>query len=195
MFDRLTGKILEHSVTEVVLDVNGVGYALTVPLSTSNALPREGEVTLLAYLYVREDQLRLFGFLTEDERRLFKMLIGVSGIGPSIALAVLSGASVSQFRNAVECSDCAYLSRIKGIGKKTAERIIVDLRTSIQAVGVEGLAATGGKDQMCIDAALALQSLGYTRGSARSAVEKALKSLDPDSVSTENLVRTALKFA
>ena len=195
MFDRLTGIIVELSITEIVLDVNGVGYSLTVPISTSNALPSGGEVTLLAHLHVREDQLRLFGFLTEDERKLFRMLIGVSGIGPSIALAVLSGSSVPQFRSSVECGDCAGISKIKGIGKKTAERIIVDLRTSIQAVGAGETPAAGAKEQICLDAALALQSLGYTRNSARSAVEKALKTLDPDSVSTENLVRAALKFA
>lgn len=195
MYDRLTGSVVEHSLTEVVLDVGGVGYRLTVPLSTSNAVPSSGSATLLAHLHVREDQLRLFGFATETERRLFRMLIGVSGIGPSIALAVLSGSPVEQFKNAVECSDCGYLSMIKGIGRKTAERIIVDLRESIKTIEVEGAPLVSRRDQMCLDAALALQSLGYTRGAAEKAVQKALAGLADAEATTEDLVRAALKFA
>jgi Holliday junction DNA helicase RuvA len=182
-------------VTEVVLDVNGVGYHLTVPLSTSNSLASDGAVSLLTHLYVREDQMRLFGFATETERRIFRMLIGVSGIGPSIALAVLSGSTVEQFKNAVECGDCAFLSRIKGIGRRTAERIVVDLRERIMAVEVEGAPAVSERDQICRDAALALQSLGYSRGAAEKAVQKALTGLGEAGATTEDLVRAALKFA
>jgi len=195
MYDRLTGTVIERSLTQVVLDVRGVGYALTVPISTSNSLPEAGDVTLLTHLYVREDQLRLFGFASHAERNLFKMLIGVSGIGPSIALAVLSGSSVGAFRNAVECSDCAFLSRIKGIGRKTAERIIVDLREQIKVIELEGEPVLSEQDQISLDAALALQSLGYTRGAARKAVQKAVSKLGDQTISTENLVRAALKFA
>lgn len=195
MYDRLTGTVIERSLTQVVLDVHGVGYALTVPISTSNSLPEAGDVTLLTHLYVREDQLRLFGFASHAERNLFKMLIGVSGIGPSIALAILSGSSVGAFRSAVECSDCAFLSRIKGIGRKTAERIIFDLREPIKTIELEGEPVLSERDQMSLDASLALQSLGYSRSAAEKAVTKALAELGDDGVSTENLVRAALKFA
>ncbi len=195
MYDRLTGTVIERSLTQVVLDVGGVGFALTVPISTANSLPQTGAVTLLAHLYVREDQLRLFGFATQAERRLFRMLIGVSGIGPSIALAVLSGSTVRAFRSAVESSDCAFLSRIKGIGRKTAERIIVDLREPIKAIELEGEPLLSERDQMSLDAARALQSLGYSRSAAEKAVSNALTELADESVSTENLVRAALKFA
>jgi Holliday junction DNA helicase RuvA len=196
MYDRLTGTILELSLTEVILDVNGVGYRLTVPLSTSNALPSEGNATLLTHLHVREDQLRLFGFATPGERRLFRMLIGISGIGPAIALAVLSGSNVGEFKKAVECGDCAFLSCIKGIGRKTAERIVFDLRQSIREIEIEGAPVTvSRRDQMCIDAALALATLGYSRGSAEKAVQKALAGLGGDGVTTEKLVLAALKFA
>jgi len=196
MYDRLTGTIIERYLTEVILDVNGVGYKLTVPLSTSNSLPSAGNATLLTHLHVREDQLRLFGFMTRTERRLFRMLIGVSGIGPSIALAVLSGSAVGDFKQAVECGDCAFLSRIKGIGRKTAERIVFDLRQPIKEIEIEGVPLTvSRRDQMCIDAALALTTLGYSRGAAEKSVQKALASLGDDGVTTEDLVRAALKFA
>jgi Holliday junction DNA helicase RuvA len=196
MYDRLTGTIIELSLTEVILDVNGVGYRLTVPLSTSNSLPSEGVATLLTHLHVREDQLRLFGFTTPSERRLFRMLLGVSGIGPSIALAVLSGSNVGDFKKAVECADCAFLSHIKGIGRKTAERIVFDLRQPIKEIEIEGVSVTvSQRDQMYIDAALALATLGYSRGAAEKAVQKALTGLGDDGVTTEKLVRAALNFA
>ena len=195
MYDRLTGEIVEHALTQLVLNVNGVGYSLTVPLSTSNSLPSGEPVTLFTHLHVREDQLRLFGFATQVERQLFRMLIGVSGIGPSIALAVLSGSTVLQFKNAVQCGDCAFLSGIKGIGRKTAERIIVDLREPVKAIETGGAPALSRRDQMCIDAALALATLGYSRSAAEKAVQKALAGIPQDRVSTENLVRAALKFA
>jgi Holliday junction DNA helicase RuvA len=195
MYDRLTGTIIERSLTEIVIEIGGVGYVLTVPLSTSNALPSSGQVTLFAHLHVREDQLRLFGFATRTERQLFRMLMGVSGIGPAIALAVLSGSTAEQFRSAVECSDCAFLSRIKGIGRKTAERIIVDLREPIKLVATESAPKVSERERMCRDAALALQSLGYTRAAAEKAVQNALDALGEKAARTEDLVRASLKFA
>ncbi len=194
MYDRLTGRIIAHGLTEVVLDVGGVGFCLTVPLSTSNALSETQDTTLLTHVYVREDQLRLFGFATPGERQLFRMLIGVSGIGPAIALAVLSGSSVQQFKRAVESADSAFLSCIKGIGRKTAERIIVDLRDPIKAIVAADAPERDEREQMYIDAVLALQSLGYSRGAAEKAVDKALSALGGEAT-TQSLVRAALKFA
>lgn len=195
MYDRLTGRIIEHRLTEVVLDVSGVGFCLTVPLSTSNALSNGQDATLLTHVHVREDQLRLFGFATPAERQLFRMLISVSGIGPAIALAVLSGSSVQHFKRAVEGADSAFLSRIKGIGRKTAERIIVDLREPIKAIAAADAPKRDEREQMYVDAVLALQSLGYTRGAAEKAVEKAMSALGGQETTTAALVRSALKFA
>lgn len=195
MYDRLTGKLIIHGLTEVVLELNGVGFCLTVPLSTSNTLSVQQDITLLTHVYVREDQLRLFGFATPGERQLFRMLIGVSGIGPAIALAVLSGSTVQQFKRAVESADSAFLSRIKGIGRKTAERIIVDLRDPIKAIAAADAPERDELEQMYIDAVLALQSLGYSRGAAEKAVEKALSALGGQKTTTAALVRSALKFA
>lgn len=195
MYDRLTGRLIAHGLTEVVLDVNGVGFCLTVPLSTSNVLSESQETTLLTHVHVREDQLRLFGFASPGERQLFRMLIGVSGIGPAIALAVLSGSSVQQFKRAVEAADSGFLSCIKGIGRKTAERIIVDLREPIKAIAGSDAPERNEREQMCLDAVLALQSLGYSRGAAERAVEKALSALGGGQATTQTLVRAALKFA
>ena len=195
MYDRLTGRLIAHGLTEVVLEVNGVGFCLTVPLSTSNVLSDIHDTTLLTHVYVREDQLRLFGFATSDERQLFRMLISVSGIGPAIALAVLSGSTVQQFKRAVESADSAFLSQIKGIGRKTAERIIVDLRDPIKAIAAADAPERDEREQMYIDAVLALQSLGYSRGAAEKAVEKALSALSGSQATTQALVRAALKFA
>ncbi len=195
MYDRLSGNIVERSVTEVVLQVAGVGYILAVPVSTSNALPPSGAATLFTHLYVREDQMRLFGFATRAERQLFRMLISVSGIGPSTALAALSGSSPGQFKRAIESDDSTYLSRIKGIGRKTAERIIIEVREPIKALEIEGAPTVSRHEQTFMDAVLALQSLGYTRGAAEKAVRKALAELKEPEATAENLVRAALRFA
>src|ERR1043165_1328350 len=137
MISFLHGKLIEALPTQVIIDVHGVGYEALIPLSSYDKLPRPGEeVKLLTHLAVREDAHTLYGFMTTAERELFRLLINtVSGIGPKIALNVLSGISVTAFRGAVAGSDVKSLSQISGVGKKTAERIVVELRDKIGMAG------------------------------------------------------------
>ncbi|HUW55279.1 MAG TPA: Holliday junction branch migration protein RuvA [Planctomycetota bacterium] len=196
MYHHLSGKLVHKSFTSVVVDVTGVGYDLTVPLSTYEKLPEEGsEVRLLTHLHVREDGMRLFGFLSADERELFRMLIGVSGIGPMLALAVLSGTSVETVKQAVTHGDVSLLKRIRGVGTKTAERMVLELRDPVTRLGVRpGAAALSVGDRTALDAVAALVSLGYARTKAEEAVTVARRACGPD-VTVEELVREALKAA
>ena len=136
MYESLRGRLLSKDATSCVVEAGGLGYALHVPFTTAERLPGVGaEVTMKLHLVVREDEWRLFGFLGEDERALFRACLTVSGVGPSIALALLSGMRAADLRNAVAAGDVATLTRVKGIGKKTAERIVVELRDKLAAEG------------------------------------------------------------
>jgi len=195
MYHHLSGKLVHKSPATIVVDVQGVGYEVAVPLSTYEKLPTEGSpVRLLTHLYVREDVMRLFGFLTAEERDLFRMLIGVSGIGPMLAMAVLSGTSVDTVKQAVLSGDAALLRKIRGIGTKTAERMVLELRGPISRLGVRGGAAVGGGDMRALDSVAGLVSLGFTRGKAEEAILAVRKKLGADAT-VEQLVREALKSA
>jgi Holliday junction DNA helicase RuvA len=193
MYHHLSGKLVSKTPALVVVDCSGVGYEVAVPLSTFEKLPAEGShVHLLTHLHVREDGMRLFGFLTAEERDLFRMLIGVSGIGPVLATAVLSGTSVETVRQAVLSGDAALLKKIRGIGSKTADRIILELRGSIARLGVRVGAGAPAGDRPTLDAVAGLVSLGFTRSKAEEAVVDARKKLGPGAT-VETLVREALK--
>ena len=195
MYHHLSGKLVHKSPATIVVDVAGVGYEAAVPLSTYEKLPAEGSpVRLLTHLYVREDVMRLFGFLTAEERELFRMLIGVSGIGPMLAMAVLSGTSVETVRQAVLSGDAALLRKIRGIGTKTAERMVLELRGPISRLGVSPGAAAGTGDRRVLDAVAGLVSLGFARGKAEEAILAARRKLGSDAT-VESLVREALKSA
>jgi len=196
MYHHLNGKLVHKSPACIVLDVGGVGYELTVPLSSFERLPSEGnEVSLLTHFHVREDGMRLFGFLTETERDLFRMLIDISGIGPMLALSVLSGTSVETVRQAVTSGDATMLKKVRGVGRKTAERIVLELRDPIQRLGeAVGGVALSPADATSQDAVAALISLGFTRSKAVEAVASTRKHLGDDA-SVEALVREALKGA
>src|SRR3954453_180663 len=167
MITFLHGKLIDALPTHVTLDVNGVGYEALIPLSSFDRLPPPGQpVRLLTQLVVREDSQTLYGFMTPEERDLFRLLVNtVSGIGPKIALGILSGISVTAFRGAVANGDVKALSQISGVGKKTAERIIVELKDKIGAPGAwEASSAARGlspADQKINDAVLALLALGF----------------------------------
>src|ERR1044071_8504390 len=167
MISFLHGKVIEALPTQVTVDVHGVGYEALIPLSSYDKLPRPGqEVRLLTHLAVREDAHTLYGFMTVAERELFRLLINtVSGIGPKIALSILSGMNPTAFRGAVSGGDVKALSQISGVGKKTAERIIVELKDRIGAAGAwEASSAQRGlsvEEQKINDAVLALVALGY----------------------------------
>ncbi len=198
MITFLRGKLVEALPTHVTVDVNGVGYEALIPLSSYDKLPTPGQtVTLLTQLVVREDAHTLYGFMSSDERDLFRLLIStVSGIGPKIALNVLSGISVIAFRGAVAGGDLKALSQISGIGKKTAERIVVELKDKIGMAGAwEAASARRGlsaDEQRINDAVLALMALGFKQVEAHDAIRQAQAVLGAPAT-VEDLVRACLK--
>ena len=198
MITFLHGKLVESLPTQVVVDVNGVGYEALIPLSSFDKLPPPGgDVKLLTQLIVREDAHTLYGFMTAGERNLFRLLINtVSGIGPKTALNILSGMNPVAFRGAVAGSDVKSLSQISGVGKKTAERIVVELRDKIGAAGAWEAAsarhALSPDDQKTNDAVLALMALGFKQVEAHDAVRGAQTMLGAKAT-VEDLVRACLK--
>ncbi|MBW3661433.1 MAG: Holliday junction branch migration protein RuvA, partial [Gemmatimonadetes bacterium] len=176
MIGSLRGRLADKGIDEVLLEVGGVGYRLAIPLSTYEALPREGEeVALLTHLHVREDELALYGFATERERALFETLVGVSGIGPRLALQVLSRLSPERFVVAIRGQDLVTLRGIPGVGKKTAERMVLELKDRLEEYAEEIEAAppatlnTEGED-----AVKALVALGIRRLAAERVVAETL---------------------
>jgi holliday junction DNA helicase RuvA len=198
MITFLRGKLVEALPTQVTLDVNGVGYEVLIPLSSFDKLPPPGQdLKLLTHLAVREDAHLLYGFSTLEERELFRLLIhSVSGIGPKIALNILSGMSVPAFRGAVANGDFKALSQISGVGKKTAERIVVELRDKIGASDAwqasSARFALSPQEQKINDALLALLALSFKPGEAQELVRAAALALGPEA-SVEDLVRASLK--
>ncbi len=194
MIARLRGKVIEAYPNRLVVDVGGIGYEVLIPLSTFDRLhAAEGLlVDLRTHLHIRETAHTLYGFASEEERDVFLMLIErVSGIGPAIAMAVLSGLPVARFKTCVVAGDVAELSRIKGLGKKTAERIILELKDKVGVTDTWQDAASGEVTASAADAELALIALGYKQVDARKAVRKALDA-EP-SATVETLVRGALR--
>jgi len=198
MIAYLSGKLVDALPTQVTVEVNGVGYEVLIPLSSYDKLPKPGaDVKLLTHLVVREDAHVLYGFVGPEERELFRLLIHtVSGIGPKIALNVLSGMNPTAFRGAVANGDVRALSQISGVGKKTAERIVVELRDKFGAAGAwQASSARHGlspQDQKINDAVLALMALDYTQVEAHNAVRAASAALGPQA-SLEDLVRSSLQ--
>jgi holliday junction DNA helicase RuvA len=193
----LKGRLAVKQPPMLMVDVNGVGYELEAPMSTFYGLPATGEpVALFTHLVVREDAHILYGFGLEGERRLFRALLKVSGVGPKIALGILSGASVEDFLRIIEAEDIGMLTRIPGIGRKTAERIIIEMRDSVQkltAAATMGAPAAlvGGAPSPQSEAFAALIALGYKPPE----VTKLLKSADEPGLSTTEIIRRALKSA
>jgi holliday junction DNA helicase RuvA len=192
MIGRLKGLIVYKSPPHLMIDVNGVGYELDAPMSTFYDLPEVGrEVTLFTHYAVKEDSVALYGFLREDERRLFRDVQKVSGIGAKIALAVLSGASVSDFARLIQTSDVTALTKIPGVGKKTAERMVVELRDRANAMPLSSSSAPAGKPDPLSEASIALQQLGYKPNE----ISRMLKDAAADGDTAEELIRKALKSA
>ena len=198
MITFLHGKLVAALPTQVVVDVNGVGYEVLIPLSSFDKLSQPGhDVKLLTQLVIREDAHTLYGFMTAPERDLFRLLINtVSGIGPKTALNILSGMNPVAFRGAVANGDVKSLSQISGVGKKTAERIVVELRDKIGAAGAWEAAsarhALSPEDQKTNDAVLALMALGFKQADAHDAVRAAQTMLGAKAT-VEDLVRACLK--
>ncbi len=196
MITFLEGVVVEKDPTRVVLNVGGVGYEVFIPLSSYDRLPAPGDACkILTYDHVREDTHALYGFLTADERRMFLMLLNISGIGPKLALTALSGLSIRDLKAAIAQADVKRLSSISGIGKKTAERIVVELRDKLGAG--EAMEAITAQEEMTPenartrDAILALVSLGYKQAEAQQLVRAAVAGAKPDAT-VEEIVRRAL---
>ncbi len=199
MIAFLEGTLAEALPTQIVVNVQGVGYQVLVPVSSFERLPQPGApVKILTHLSVREDAHVLYGFLTEGERDLFRLLLHhVSGVGPKIALAVLSGLPTDMFKAAVVAGDIAAISRINGIGKKTAERIVLELKDKV-GIAAEWEASSAKNapseaDSRLHDAVLALISLGYKQVEAHKAVRRVLD-LSESTPTAEDLIRQSLKI-
>jgi Holliday junction DNA helicase RuvA len=192
----LRGRVLDKQPNRVIVDVAGVGYEVHVPLSTFYEVGDEGaEVSLRVYTHVREEALQLYGFLTDLERQVFERLIGISGIGPKLAIAVLSGMDSREVVTAIQRGDVARLTGIPGIGKKTAERIVLELKdrlTQLASPAVAGSAPeVSSGDRLRVDLLSALQNLGYHRPQAERAVDVALNA--NSDMSFEQAVRASLR--
>ena len=189
MIGFLQGVILRKQPPHLLIEVHGVGYEVEAPMSTFYDLPDAGaEVTLFTHLVVREDAQVLFGFGTEAERRFFRSLIRVNGVGPKLALTILSGISVDGFARCVRENDTAALTRLPGIGKKTAERLVVEMRDRLDETGVP---AAGAKANPRDEALSALISLGYKPQEASAM----LQGIKETGLSSEELIRRALQSA
>jgi len=194
MIGAVRGRIASKTPPQLTVDVGGLGYELEAPMSTYFHLPAVGEeVRLLTHLVVREDAHVLYGFATEEERRLFRALIKVSGVGPKIALALLSGISVTAFAECVVREDVAALTRVPGVGRKTAERLIVEMRDRLAApeAGAGDAPALRSGAGAASEAYGALVALGYRPAEAA----RLLKAVGPGTHSTEELIRRALQGA
>jgi Holliday junction DNA helicase RuvA len=200
MITQLTGTLTEKDITRIVLDVHGVGYELFIPMSTYDKLPHEGEsLSIKTWLYVREDAMVLYGFATTSEKALYTLLINtVSGVGPKLALNVLSSMPVSVFCDAVVQGNVKQLSQISGIGKKSAERMVVELKDKLADIAPQatlasaaGEAAAGTAVKAIEDAVAGLTTLGFKADSARKCVSQLATEMDDD-ISAEALIRKAL---
>jgi holliday junction DNA helicase RuvA len=190
---HLRGRILRKGPQEAVLDVGGVGYRVAIPVSTFYRLGEPGaEVELRTYTHVREDTLALYGFLTAAEQDMFERLIAVGGVGPKLAVNILSGIEVPELVSALRTSDVSRLTRVPGVGKKTAERLIVELKDRMPAVVADETPAarTGGGPKE--DLLSALVNLGYSRGEVERGVDKALR--EDGAGRFEDLLRRALQI-
>ncbi len=192
MIGSLNGLIISKKPSEVLLEVNGIGYEIYIPLSTSFKLPSVDQtVQLLTHLIVREDQHTLYGFITEDERKLFRALIKISGVGAKLALTILSGINVEGFIRSVQMQDVDTLIHLPGIGKKTAERLLVEMKDKVGQMGdIAQNDAVESKDLRIIkEAHNALTSLGYKSVEAR----KILDGIDSNGLTVEALLKQALQ--
>ncbi|MBE6358908.1 MAG: Holliday junction branch migration protein RuvA [Lentisphaerae bacterium] len=191
MIGLLSGKLIDKDFSGCLLDVNGVGYEVLIPLSTFDVLPlNEEKVTLFIHTAVREDAITLYGFASKAEKQLFQQLIGVSGVGGKLALNVLSAMPAASFCAAVASGDVKTLSRINGVGKRTAERLIVELKGKLADVDPAAAPPENGSD--AADAAAALEQLGFKKDAVNKTINTLLAELPPAECTVENLIRSAL---
>lgn len=197
MIGRLSGQIVQKQPPELLIDVNGVGYEVSAPMSTFYALPELGEkVVLHTHMVVREDAQLLYGFSSESERALFRILIKINGVGPKLAITILSGIATDDFIRCIHDNDAAALVRLPGIGKKTAERLIVELKDKIgneseadsDSASAKVMSSASASNSVS-DAVSALISLGYKANDA----SRMVRSIDSDGLNTEDIIRQSLQ--
>ncbi len=199
MIARLAGKLAAKSPTEIVVDVGGVAFALSIPFSTFERLAEVGsQISVYTHLHVREDALQLYGFFTEEERELFRILISVNGIGPKMAQGILSGIPVTDLKSHILSGNSGALTAIPGVGRKIAERLVVELRDRISRT--DGTSFSGGTSAsngsgIRSEALLALTSLGYNRAAAEKALRGAVQESPEAESSVESLIKAALRHA
>lgn len=187
MISQVRGKITLKTEKYVVIDVGGIGYKIGVSADTLTRLKNNEEISLWTHLHVREDALDLYGFLDQSELEFFEMLIGISGIGPKSALGIIGVAPIETLKKAIASGDNSYLTKVSGVGRKTAEKIVLELRDKLSALGHK---AEYGELSGELDATLALQSLGYSQSEARDALKKVSASV----TDTSGRVKEALKI-
>ena len=199
MIARLTGVLLAKGPTEIIVDAGGVGYGVSIPLSTYEALGEvRSQVSIFTYLHVREDVLQLYGFATEEERDVFRALIGVNGIGPKMAQGILSGIPAADLKSHILTGNFSALTAIPGVGRKIAERMVVELKDKIARMeSVSPAAATGtdGQSRVRAEALMALTSLGYNRQAAERAIRAAMQDAGGSDATVESLIKAALRHA
>ena len=191
MIGSLIGLIKEKTPSSILLEVNGIGYEIAVPLSTSFQLPNVGESAyLLTHLVVREDQHSLFGFATDEERKLFRALIKISGVGAKLAITILSGTNVNGFIQSVVNEDIDALVHLPGIGKKTAERLIVEMKDKVSEISSDENSLSESNENSAVAEAInALVNLGYKTKDAKTILDK----IESEGLTVEELIRQALK--
>lgn len=188
MIGFLRGKVVSAKPTQIILDVNGVGYLVNISISTFEKITDQNEISLFIHTHVREDALSLYGFYTEAEKEMFELLISISGIGPKVALSILSGISVDELQNAIQTENVSRLVSVPGVGRKTAERVVLELKSK---VGFIETAVSKGIDYTVKqEAVLALTTLGYNQKVAEKVVRDLLTE-DP-SMTLEDLIRKSL---
>jgi Holliday junction DNA helicase RuvA len=193
MIAHLRGRIFSKSPNQAVVECGGVGYDVTISVTTFSALPAEGaEVSLHIHTHVREDQIALFGFAVTQEQRLFERLLTITGIGPKLAITVLSGIAAERLVTAIRGQDHATLTRIPGIGKKTAERVVLELKDKLDDLAVAPAGAVRSHGAVGDDALSALVNLGYARPAAQRAIETAIEKNPEVGTEFELLFRAAM---
>ncbi len=190
MIGYLTGKIISKKPTKIILDVNGVGYLVNISISTFEKLADSETISLYTSLAVREDALDLYGFFTQSEKEMFELLISVSGIGPKLGQSILSGIQIDELNEALKTGNIARLTAIPGIGRKTAERLLVELRDKVASLALSFDAKTTSGFSVRNDAVTALTNLGYNRANADRLV-KSIADNKPD-ITIEDLIKEAL---
>ncbi len=195
MLDYINGGVVHKTPTAIVIETNGIGYKIHIPLSTFERIPDKEKVKVFTRLLINKDfEVRVYGFSSLEERGLFDLLLSVNGVGPNMALTILSASSVSEFKRFVIGNDSKALQRIKGVGKKTAERIILELKETVVSIVPEEVSSAETRELATIsDAIMALISLGYARQAAEKAVNMATKNLGT-SEKVEVLIKEALRY-